>query len=127
MLIHADIPVKGARVGVLGLTFKENVPDLRNSRVLDIVTELRQFGIEPLVHDPVADREEALHEYGIQLKDFSEMNSLDGIVIAVGHNFYAEMSQSKLAHCVKSGGVVVDVKSVLDEHCLPENVEYWAL
>ncbi len=127
MLIHADIPVKGARVGVLGLTFKENVPDLRNSRVLNIVTELRQFGIEPLVHDPVADREEAFHEYGIELKDFSEMNSLDGIVIAVGHNFYAEMSQSKLAHCVKSGGVVVDVKSVLDEHCLPENVEYWAL
>ncbi len=67
LLVHANIPVKGARVGVMGLTFKENVADIRNSKVPDIIEELKEFGIEPKLHDPFADPEETKHEYGLSL------------------------------------------------------------
>ena len=67
MLIEADVSVKGAKVGILGLTFKENVNDLRNSKVPDIVRELKQFGVDPLIHDPLARAPEAVHEYGLTL------------------------------------------------------------
>lgn len=114
MLISADRTVKGARVGVLGLTFKENVPDLRNSRVPDVVAELREFGIDVLVHDPLADAAEARHEYGLDLVDWAELQGLDGLVVAVGHAEYLERDTADLLSIVAEGGVVVDVKSVLD-------------
>src|SRR5690554_4187240 len=79
MLIEQDRPVKQGRVGILGLTFKENVPDLRNSRVPDIVRELRQFGIEPLIHDALADADEARHEYGLELTSLDAFRDLDGL------------------------------------------------
>ena len=79
MLINAGIPVKGAKVGVMGLTFKENVSDLRNSRVPDIVRELGQFGIDAMVHDPLGSAEQALHEYGINLCALGDLTELDGL------------------------------------------------
>jgi UDP-N-acetyl-D-glucosamine/UDP-N-acetyl-D-galactosamine dehydrogenase len=127
LLVNADIPVKCARVGILGLTFKENVPDLRNSRVPDIVHELRQFGINPLVHDPVADRHEATEEYGLPLADWEDLANMDGIVLAVSHEEYLAMPGHELLSRVRSGGVLMDVKSVLDPASLPDDIHYWSL
>ena len=127
LLINADIPVRGARVGICGLTFKENVPDMRNSRVPDIIGELRQFGIEPLIHDPIADKEEAEEEYGVKLTEWSEMRGLDALVIAVTHRDYLEMSTNDLRACFGTRGVLVDVKSALDPSKLPADIHYWCL
>jgi UDP-N-acetyl-D-galactosamine dehydrogenase len=127
LLAHADIPVRTARVGILGLTFKEDVPDLRNSRVPDIVQELQQFGIEPLVHDPIADPAEACHEYGIGLSHWNEMQGLDAIVLAVAHRQYRDLPCPQLRACVRGGGVLIDVKSALQPPCIPADVHYWSL
>jgi UDP-N-acetyl-D-glucosamine/UDP-N-acetyl-D-galactosamine dehydrogenase len=127
LLVHADIPVRSARVGVLGLTFKENVPDMRNSRVPDIVAELRQFGIEPMIHDPIAPAEEAEAEYGLKLHPWSDMNGLDGLIIAVSHRAYSEMPLASLLGCVRPDGVLVDVKSSVDYKQLPAALHYWCL
>ncbi len=112
LLVNADIPVKGARVGVFGLTFKENVPDLRNSRVPDIVAELQSFGVVPLVHDPCVDADEARHEYGIEVVAADELQSLAGAVVAVGHQAFVQRGAGLLAG-VRQGGVIVDVKSIV--------------
>ncbi|ACO47039.1 nucleotide sugar dehydrogenase [Deinococcus deserti] len=125
LLIAADRPVKGARVGVLGLTFKENVPDLRNSRVPDIIAELRQFGIEPLIHDPHAEQAEAMHEYNLSLSDLEAFQELDGLILAVPHQAYLNMSRSRLTGMVNGTGLLVDVKSALSESDLPGR--YWSL
>lgn len=127
LLAQADLRVKGARVGILGLTFKENVPDVRNSRVPDIVSELRQFGVETLVHDPIADAHEAQREYNIHLVDWSNISNLDAVVFAVSHRTYLEMPRDQLFTCVHSGGVLMDVKSVLDPGTVPSNILYWSL
>jgi UDP-N-acetyl-D-galactosamine dehydrogenase len=126
LLIHADIPVKTAKVAILGLTFKENVPDLRNSRVPDIAGELRQFGIEPLVHDPLADSAQAHEEYGLRLTPWEEIQGLDAVIVAVGHQFYRDVPCPKFRQCVRTGGVVMDVKSIFDPVCLP-HIHYWSL
>ena len=127
LLIHADIPVKGAKVGVLGLTFKENCNDLRNSRVPDIVTELRQFGISPQIHDPLASAHEAKDEYDLDLTPFEQWDKLDALVLAVSHDAYQALGAEKLASLVRDGGVVVDVKSALDRTRLGARVHYWSL
>lgn len=127
LLVHADIPVKCSRVGILGLTFKENVSDLRNSRVSDIVSELKEFGVQTLVHDPVADPETAREEYGIELVSWEEIRDLDGIVLAVGHDFYKELPKEFWASAIHSGGVLMDVKSILEPRSLPGTLAYWCL
>ncbi len=126
MLVHAERPVKNARVGVLGLTFKEDVPDLRNSRVPDILGELRQFGCEVLVHDPLADAAEAKHEYGVELVPWSALNDLDAMVLAVSHRAFVAMAPGDLLAPLKRGGVVVDVKSMLGPARV-EGARYWSL
>ncbi len=127
MLINSDITVKGARVGVLGLTFKEDCNDLRNSKVPDILTELKQFGISALIHDPVASAPEAVHEYGLRLSSLDEMKELDGLIFAVSHKEYLQMGQSTLLGMVKDGGVVADVKSALDPAKVERGIRYWSL
>ena len=127
LLVHADIPVKCSRVGILGLTFKENVPDLRNSRVSDIVSELKEFGVQLLVHDPVADVVAAKEEYGIDLVPWEKMRDLDGIVLAVGHDFYQQLPAEFWPQAIRPGGVLMDVKSILDPRCLPDTHVYWCL
>jgi UDP-N-acetyl-D-galactosamine dehydrogenase len=127
LLIDADVTVKGARVGVLGLTFKEDCNDIRNSKVPDILRELRQFGIEAMVHDPLASAREAMHEYRVKLASLDEMQKLDALVLAVSHKWYLDLGAGRLAAMVKRGGVVVDVKSVLDPARLGPNLRYWSL
>jgi UDP-N-acetyl-D-glucosamine/UDP-N-acetyl-D-galactosamine dehydrogenase len=127
LLVNADIPVKGARVGVLGLSFKEDVNDIRNSKVPDIVGELREYGIQPLIHDPLASQKDAQHEYGIQLCSFDELRALDCIVFAVSHKAYLDMGSEKLTASLRDGGVFIDVKSVFDASKMTRAIRYWSL
>jgi len=128
MMIAAGSHIKESRVGVLGLTFKENCPDLRNSRVPDIVTELATYGIDVLVHDPVADPEEARAFYGVDLIPFEELNKLDALVVAVAHAFYGEQPLEKIGEKVISGGCLIDVKSMFDPEEVAEmDVDFWRL
>ena len=128
MLIENDIPVKRARVGILGLTFKEDVNDLRNSKVPDILKELASFGIDAVIHDPHADPDEAMHEYGIKLAKWEDIRNLDGLIVAVGHKAYKDMGQEKLLTLVRHGGVVVDAKSMLKPSEMGDRgIKYWSL
>jgi len=126
-MIAAGAVVKGAKVGILGLTFKENVPDLRSSRVPDIVAELKAFGVTPLVHDPRADAAEAKHEYGFDLVKMDQFVDLDGVVLAVAHREYKELDGEGMARVVKLGGVIGDVKSFFEPSRMPAGRAYWAL
>jgi UDP-N-acetyl-D-galactosamine dehydrogenase len=127
MLIHADIPVKGARIGVLGLTFKEDCNDLRNSKVPDILVELKNFGIDAIIHDPLANGAEAVHEYGLKISPLDEFKAMDGVVFAVSHRQYVEMGTAKICETVRDGGVVADVKSALDASKIGRGIHYWSL
>ena len=111
-MIDAGSCVKGAKVIVLGLTFKENCPDIRNSKVADLVRELRGYGCDVLVHDPIADPAEAQHEYGITLTAWDSQPQVDALVAAVSHRQYLEMPLYDLLAKLKPTGVFVDVKSV---------------
>ncbi|HUQ02545.1 MAG TPA: nucleotide sugar dehydrogenase, partial [Kofleriaceae bacterium] len=126
MLSENDISLKKARVGILGLTFKENVPDLRNSKIPDIVAELKQYGIQCMVHDPLGDAEEARHEYGIDLSPLDRFHDLDALFFAVSHQEYVEDVKGLLAR-VKDGGVVIDVKSALNASQMTRGLRYWSL
>jgi UDP-N-acetyl-D-glucosamine/UDP-N-acetyl-D-galactosamine dehydrogenase len=130
-LIQAGKAVKGARVLVLGLTFKENVPDIRNSRVIDIIRELEEYQVEVLVHDPLADPHEARHEYGVELLALGEAGHVDGVVWAVAHESFRELTPDRLKALCDYGngcGVVVDVKSCLNRaEVNAAGLEYWSL
>jgi UDP-N-acetyl-D-glucosamine/UDP-N-acetyl-D-galactosamine dehydrogenase len=127
MLSTAGVTLKGARVAICGLTFKENVPDLRNSRVPDIIDELEQFGVTAMVHDPMGDPREALDEYGVSLRPWDDIADLDAMIYAVSHSYYQSMGQEALLSRVREGGVIVDVKSTLDPNRLPRGLHYWSL
>ncbi len=109
MIAH-DLPVKGADVIVLGMTFKENCPDLRNSKVIDVVRELTSFGVRVWVHDPIADAGECQHEYGVALTPWAELPKAVAMVAAVSHTEYAQMGVDALAEKVVPGGLFADVK-----------------
>lgn len=126
-LAKTEGAIKRARVGILGLTFKENVPDLRNSRVPDIIEELRGFGIEPLVHDPFADKAEAEREHGVTLAEWSKLENLDAIILAVAHDAYLELLHNDLSRVLGANGIIIDVKSALRSFSLPEAMTYWSL
>ncbi len=126
LLAGLEVPLGKARVGVLGLTFKQDVPDIRNSKVPDILAELGEYGISPLVADPLVDPAEAMHEYGIELCDLERLTDLDALILAVDHADYLELG-ARLTKRLKSGGVLVDVKSALDRNRLPDHIGYWAL
>jgi UDP-N-acetyl-D-galactosamine dehydrogenase len=114
LMIHSGCNIRGAKVTVLGLTFKENCPDVRNSKVPDIVRELESYGVEVAVCDPVADAAEAAHEYGLTPVAQASLQPADAVVVAVGHREFAGMAPAAMAALAKPGGAVVDVKSVLD-------------
>jgi UDP-N-acetyl-D-galactosamine dehydrogenase len=111
-LIAADVKVKGARVGVLGFTFKENVPDLRNTKVIDVVRELEEYGVTVLAHDPMADYAEARHEYGIDLAQLSELRGLDAVILAVAHRQYEAIGFDELRGWFRdpAAALLLDVK-----------------
>jgi len=127
MLITQGFPVKGARVGVLGLTFKEDCHDLRNSKVPDILTELREFGIAPLIHDSRGNPDEAKHEYGLTLSQLEEYKNLDGLIVAVSHKEYLQLGQAKLLGMVRDNGCFIDVKSVFAPGKMERGIQYWSL
>ncbi len=113
-LIHAGSHIKGAKVNVLGITFKENVPDLRNSKAWDLITELRAYGIEVFVHDPVADADEARHEYGIELMAWEALPQADAVIVAVAHDAFLSKPHRAYVEQMKHGACFVDVKAKFD-------------
>jgi len=120
--------VSRPRVAVLGVTFKEDVPDIRNSRVVDIVRELESFGVTVVVHDPMAGAEETRAEYGIDLVDLDAMGPVDAVVLAVAHKSFREAGWSLPAELLRDGrGLVADVKGVFDRATRPENLRLWRL
>jgi len=129
LLSQLSRPVNQLKVGVLGLTFKENVPDLRNSKVPDIIRELREYGIEVLVHDPIAETEEALAEYGIHLVEWTKMKDLDGLIVAVAHKNFSQLKLIDLLNPLRSQkqAVVIDVKGILNPDDIPAQIKYWRL
>jgi UDP-N-acetyl-D-glucosamine/UDP-N-acetyl-D-galactosamine dehydrogenase len=127
MLITQGFPVKNARVGVLGLTFKEDCNDLRNSKVPDILGELREFGIEPLIHDSRGNPDEAKHEYGLTLNQLEDYKGLDGLIVAVSHKEYIQLGQPKLMAMVRDRGCFIDVKSVFAPDKMERGIQYWSL
>ncbi|MCS6832269.1 MAG: Vi polysaccharide biosynthesis UDP-N-acetylglucosamine C-6 dehydrogenase TviB, partial [Flammeovirgaceae bacterium] len=119
LMIQRDIKVKDARVLMLGITFKENCPDIRNSRAIDIVHELREFGVIVEVYDPWADADEVKHEYGLQLLKSLEGRKYDGIVLAVAHTQFKELN----LHALKQEkAVVYDVKSFLPKNSVDDRL-----
>ena len=129
-LIKADKHVKNARVALLGFTFKENCPDTRNTRVIDIVHELNEYGICPVVTDPVADRAEAKREYGIDFTDLNEIKDMDAVIIAVAHEEFLSLKESDIAALYSDGTskVLLDIKGLLDRDTYEKaGYCYWRL
>ncbi|NHZ92280.1 nucleotide sugar dehydrogenase [Massilia sp. CCM 8733] len=117
-MIAAGFNVKGAKVNVIGLTFKENCPDLRNSKVADIITELATYGVQVHVHDPVADAAEAMHEYGVKLDSWEQLPQADAIIAAVSHKQLLARPLCDLQAKLNKGGCFMDVKSLFDQDAL---------
>ena len=129
-LIRRDRLVSGARVGILGFTFKENVPDLRNTRVVDIMRELREYGVDPLVHDPQADAAEARHEYGIDLQPLDALRGLEALILAVPHDQYRELSPARLRtwFADPEKGVLLDLKGFFEPRDVTDlGIALWRL
>jgi UDP-N-acetyl-D-galactosamine dehydrogenase len=120
-IIRAGIGIDGAKVNVLGMTFKENCPDLRNTRVFDIVQELKSFGLEVFVHDPVADPAEALAGYGVKLTDWDALPAAQAIVAAVAHQDFLERPLTELGNKLMAGGIFMDVKAHFDQDLLKKS------
>ena len=125
---QAGFPIRGAKVIVLGLTFKENCPDLRNSKVIDVIHELRTYGVDVYVHDPIAAAGEARHEYGIELVDWELLPRAAAIVATVAHDDYRRRPLGDFLERLEPRGVVMDVKSMLDTAALHDRgVQIWRL
>ena len=128
MLVRAGHPVKDCPIIVLGLTFKEDCPDLRNSRVIDVIRELQSYGAKVVVHDPVADTTEAHHEYGVDLVSWENLPKAAAMVIAVNHKQYKALTTTELTAKLESDGVITDVKSMLDYNAFVDTgVTVWRL
>ena len=113
-MIASGSPIKGARVNVLGLTFKEDCGDLRNSKVIDIIHELQSYGVEIFVTDAQAEADEAMHEYGVRLLPFDDLPCADAIVAAVSHREYGALSMDDIGRKLVKGGAFIDVKAAFD-------------
>lgn len=128
LMIAAGSYIKGARVIVLGLTFKENCADLRNSKVVDVINELKSYGVEIFVHDPFADAEEAMSEYGVRLFTWDELPRADAIVAAVSHNTIVALKTEDIKNKLIKGGCFIDVKACFDAEELENvGVRVWRL
>ncbi len=127
-MIHAGHYIAGSTVTVLGLTFKENCPDLRNSKVIDIIRELKEYGIKVQVHDPLADTDEASREYGVSLSALEELQPAAALISAVAHESYRHWSLDKLSPLLADKPVLIDVKGIFD-HCVLQDsgIRVWRL
>ena len=131
-LIKENVPVKDAKVAILGFTFKENCPDTRNTRVIDIVNELNEYGINPMIADPEADAEEAKHEYGIVFDSVEDIKEMDAVVVAVGHDQFLRFNQEDFNKMFKEGAngrkVLLDIKGILNrKEYESAGYKYWRL
>ena len=131
-LIKADKPIKNTKVGCLGITFKEDCPDARNSKVNDVLKELREYGIHPIVCDPVADAVDVKKFYGIDLVDASQMKDLDCLIIAVMHKEFKALSNEQIHKMFKdennSKNIIIDVKGARNKRELEAlGYKYWRL
>ncbi len=127
-MIHAGRNIMGARVTILGLTFKENCKDIRNSKVIDVIRELEEFGVECHVHDPEADPDETMHEYGIKLRSWEELPAADALILAVAHQSFLEIPHAKYMEKIVRKGCLVQVKPALDaEPFRRDGVRVWRL
>ncbi|MFG1514450.1 UDP binding domain-containing protein, partial [Halobacteriovorax sp. ZH3_bin.1] len=122
LMIKNKINLASTTITILGLTFKENCPDLRNSKVVDIISEIKSYGIKVQIHEPEASAEEALHEYGLEItKDISKLEKTDLIIGAVAHNIY---SKEYLKNIINDNTIILDVKNFLKGF---HNGTYWSL
>jgi UDP-N-acetyl-D-glucosamine/UDP-N-acetyl-D-galactosamine dehydrogenase len=131
-LIHANKVVKNARVVILGITFKENCPDIRNSKVIDIITRLNEYGITPVVVDPNADYYDTKLEYGVELTQINDVSEADCLVFAVAHDEFKHMSIEQIEKLFKDSSneekIIIDVKSLLDRNEIKnKEFSYWSL
>lgn len=127
-MIQGGSQIKGAQVNVLGLSFKDNCADLRNTLVISVIEELRTFGVRTHVCDPIVDKHEAAQEYGLELTDWEQLPAADAVVVAVAHDVFREMGASGLVEKVRTGGCVIDVKSAFDADQLrASGVAVWRL
>ena len=128
-LIKSEKPVKNAKVAILGFTFKENCPDTRNSKVFDIVKELREYGIDPAIADPTADAAEANPLYGVEFTDISKIKDMDAVVLAVAHDAFAKFTMADMDKFYGKGQkVLVDVKGLFDRNAYEKaGYNYWRL
>ena len=128
LMTRSGLNIKDARVGILGLTFKEDCADLRNSRVIDIIEELESYAIHPIVHDPLADAKEAKSFFNINLSPMEEITNLDAVIIAVGHQLYKSIPLDKLINHLNPNGCIIDIKSILDvSEVKKSGINYWRL
>lgn len=127
IMIQNGVDLRNVRVYILGLTFKENCADLRNSKVPDIIRELESYAIDVQVHDPIADRTEAKHEYGLELVSWDEMREADAVIVAVSHGAYAKFGPGGISSKLKPGGLLVDVKAMFSSSDFPNTTNYWRL
>ncbi len=128
LLIQNGTRVKGAKVAVLGITFKEDVPDLRNTRVVDIVHELKDYGVDVLLHDPLADLQEAVTHYGFELLPLERVHAVDAVVLAVAHQSYRAMGLEQIAGlCAGGRPIVVDIKGLFNAAAANPQISYWRL
>jgi UDP-N-acetyl-D-galactosamine dehydrogenase len=129
-LIKNGVTIKGAKVLLMGLTFKENCPDLRNSKVVDIINELSDYGVEVIVVDPIADKLEAKKEYDVDLIDIDKIENVDGIIIAVAHKEYKSLLPNDYIKLFKNNldaFTLIDVKSILDKNIFDNKFDIWRL
>ena len=129
LMAKSGVPISGAKVAVLGLTFKENCPDTRNSRVVDIIHELHEYGIEPVVCDDVADKDGAEREYGLELTAFERVKNCDAVILAVAHDEFKALSRSDFDALYKNETkILLDVKGILDRKTFESaGYKYWRL
>lgn len=129
-LIKSNIAVNGAKVAILGFTFKENCPDTRNTKVIDIYKELGEYGITPIVVDPAADAAEAKQLYGITFANLEDIKDMDGVIVAVAHSQFLELSKTDIAGLFNpkhSKKVLMDIKGLFDKKDYQEDYLYWRL
>ena len=129
LLVLAGKQVKGIKVAVLGVTFKEDIPDIRNSKVVDIVYELKTYGIKVLVHDPLADAKQVEKHYRLDLQSMETLAGVDAVIVTVGHRFYKELGLSRIAGlCQNKAPIVIDVKGAFSQNEAKKmNITYWRL
>jgi UDP-N-acetyl-D-galactosamine dehydrogenase len=127
-MIQQDLKIKGARIAILGLTFKENCPDLRNSKVKDIIELFMEYGLELFIHDPQAHSEELVKEFGINGTSLEKISDMDALVVCVPHKEYSALLPREILKLLNPRGILMDVKGIWSKEVfLESDIKYWRL